>query len=72
MPARQAYSHSASVGDDPAKLGEFASFNGNADDKYHKVGRRKTQPWGLYDMHGNAAEWCSDQYIPDYYRETHR
>jgi formylglycine-generating enzyme required for sulfatase activity len=22
-------------------------------------------PWGLYDMHGNAAEWTASDYVPD-------
>jgi formylglycine-generating enzyme required for sulfatase activity len=58
-----------SFGDDPGKLGDYAWYYENSDDKYHKVGQKKPNPWGLYDMHGNVSEWVLDQYVPDYYKQ---
>lgn len=54
-------------GDDPATLGDYAWYEENSDWKYQKVGQKKPNPWGLYDMHGNVAEWCMDQYSADFY-----
>jgi len=58
-----------SFGDDPEQLGEYAWFFDNAEDAYHKVGKKKPNPWGLHDIHGNVAEWTLDQYIPDFYQQ---
>jgi len=36
------------------------------------AGRFRPNGFGLYDMHGNAAQWCSDWYRPDYYAQSPR
>lgn len=58
-----------SFGDDPEKLSEYGWFYDIADDKYHPVGQKKPNPWGLYDMHGNVSEWVLDQYDPKFYEQ---
>jgi formylglycine-generating enzyme required for sulfatase activity len=59
-----------SFGNDSSTLGEHAWFADNSDGKYHPVGKKTPNPWGLYDMHGNVAEWVLDQYAADSYAKS--
>ena len=43
----------------------YAWFNKNSNKKYQKVGQKKPNDWGLYDMHGNVSEWTADSYFAD-------
>jgi formylglycine-generating enzyme required for sulfatase activity len=58
-----------SFGNDVSRLGDYAWHATNSDGKYHRVGLKKPNPWGLHDMHGNVMEWTLDQYDPKQYRK---
>jgi len=53
-------------GDDADKLDDYAWYYDNSDEAYHKVAKKKPNPWGLFDMHGNVSEWVLDGHQKNY------
>ncbi len=51
------------------KIDDYAWYYENSNEKYQKVGKKKPNPFGLHDMHGNVMEWCIDQFSRDYFSQ---
>ncbi|GAA2126350.1 formylglycine-generating enzyme family protein [Glycomyces algeriensis] len=51
------------------ELDEIAWYRGNSGERLHRGGELAANAWGLYDMLGNAWEWCYDVYDAEVYRD---
>jgi formylglycine-generating enzyme required for sulfatase activity len=62
MAARAGAQTTYFFGNDLAQLGDYAWHESNSGGQSHPVGLKKPNPWGLYDIYGNAREWVQDYY----------
>lgn len=60
---------STSFSFDPTNIGAYAWHKGNSNGKTQPGGKKKANAWGLYDMHGNVAEWVLDGYYENAYNQ---
>lgn len=68
--ARAGKTTSYFFGDNASALRNFAWAKENSGGRPREVGKKLSNPWGLYDIYGNVAEWCNDFYAVDYYRKS--
>ncbi|MHA7207917.1 formylglycine-generating enzyme family protein [Arthrobacter sp. MDT1-65] len=60
-----------SFGSNEADLDTYAWYGEGFDDGgTHPVGQKDPNPWGLFDVHGNAWEWTGDVYDAGYYETS--
>ncbi|MFI9404987.1 formylglycine-generating enzyme family protein [Nocardia sp. NPDC052316] len=70
LPTEAEWEHACRAGSTGPRYGELdeiAWYRGNSAEHMHDVGGKRPNAWGLYDMLGNAWDWCWDIYDAEIY-----
>lgn len=70
LPTEAEWEHACRAGTTGPRYGhldDIAWHRGNSGERVHAVGGKQANPWGVYDMLGNAWEWCWDIYDAEVY-----
>lgn len=60
-----------SFGSDARNAEKYMWWRGNNEpDETKKVGMKRPNSWGIYDMHGNVYEWCADRWESSHERDA--
>jgi formylglycine-generating enzyme required for sulfatase activity len=55
-------------GNDQVMITQYAWTSANGNSVIHDIASLKPNPFGIYDLAGNAWEWCNDWFDKNYYR----
>ena len=57
-------------GENLSQLADYAWYDNQGGIGTHPVGKKRPNAWGLYDINGNAWQWCTDFYDDKYYASS--
>lgn len=69
LPTEAEWEYVAKKGADNKTLPDRAWYSGNSNNSTQPVGTVAATELGIFDISGNVAEWCSDWYEKNFYRQ---